>query len=80
VPRFARLGKAKVMAVVPRMTPQGYDIEILPAWENYPSGDLQTDTARGNQLLETLVLSMPAQYYWVHRRFKSRPPGHPPVY
>ena len=80
VPRFARLGKAKVMAVVPRMTSQGYDIEIMPAWENYPSGDLQTDTARGNQLLEALVLSMPAQYYWVHRRFKSRPPGHPPVY
>ncbi len=80
VARFARLGKAKVIAAVPRMTAQGYDIEILPAWEDYPSGDLQADTARGNQLLETLVQSMPAQYFWVHRRFKSRPPGHEPVY
>jgi KDO2-lipid IV(A) lauroyltransferase len=80
VARFARLGKAKVIAVVPRMTARGYDIEILPAWDNYPSGDLLDDTARGNRLLESLVERMPAQYYWVHRRFKSRPPGHPPVY
>ncbi len=80
VARFARLGKAKVIAVVPRMTAQGYDIEILPAWDNYPGGDLLDDTARGNRLLESLVERMPAQYYWVHRRFKSRPPGHPPVY
>jgi KDO2-lipid IV(A) lauroyltransferase len=41
---------------------------------------LLDDTARGNRLLESLVERMPAQYYWVHRRFKSRPPGHPPVY
>jgi KDO2-lipid IV(A) lauroyltransferase len=78
--RFARLGRAKVISVVPRMTAQGYDVEILPAWPDFPSNDLQADTARGNQLLESLVLSMPAQYYWVHRRFKSRPPGQTGVY
>jgi KDO2-lipid IV(A) lauroyltransferase len=80
ISRFARLGRAKVVSVVPRMTAQGYDVEILPAWLDFPSDDLQADTARGNQLLETLVLTMPAQYYWVHRRFKSRPPGQPGVY
>jgi KDO2-lipid IV(A) lauroyltransferase len=80
VARFARLGKAKVITVVPRMTKTGYDIEILPAWDHYPTGDLQADTARGNQVLETLINRMPAQYFWVHRRFKSRPPGCAPVY
>jgi KDO2-lipid IV(A) lauroyltransferase len=78
--RFARLGRAKVISVVPRMTAAGYEVEILPAWQDFPTGDLVADTARGNALLETLVLSMPAQYYWVHRRFKSRPPGQPSVY
>jgi KDO2-lipid IV(A) lauroyltransferase len=78
--RFARLGRAKVISVVPRMTAAGYEVEILPAWQDFPTGDLVADTARGNALLETLVLNMPAQYYWVHRRFKSRPPGQPSVY
>ncbi len=80
IARFARLGRAKVISVVSRITPSGYDVEVLPAWEDYPTGDLQADTARGNELLESLVLTMPEQYYWVHRRFKSRPPGHGPVY
>jgi KDO2-lipid IV(A) lauroyltransferase len=62
------------------MTAAGYEVEILPAWQDFPTGDLVADTARGNALLETLVLNMPAQYYWVHRRFKSRPPGQPSVY
>lgn len=80
IARFARLGRAKVISVVPRMTAQGYEVEILPAWSDFPTGDLLADTARGNALLETLVLSMPDQYYWVHRRFKSRPPGEPSLY
>lgn len=80
IARFARLGRAKVITVVPRMTTDGYEVEILPAWKDFPGGDLLADTARGNALLETLVLSMPDQYYWVHRRFKSRPPGQPAVY
>lgn len=80
IARFARLGRAKVISVVPRMTPQGYDVQVLPAWENFPTGDLEADTLRGNQLLETLVLQMPAQYFWVHKRFKSRPPGQASVY
>ena len=33
-----------------------------------------------NQRLEGYINSMPEQYYWVHKRFKDRPPGMPPVY
>jgi KDO2-lipid IV(A) lauroyltransferase len=80
ISRFARLGRAQVLTVVPRLTPHGYDIELLPAWQNFPSGDLEADTVHGNRVLEGLVLGMPAQYFWVHKRFKSRPPGHAPVY
>jgi KDO2-lipid IV(A) lauroyltransferase len=78
--RFARLGRAKVVPVISRMTPQGYDIEILPAWQDYPTGDAQADTALMNQRLQSYIDTMPAQYYWVHKRFKDRPEGAPAVY
>ncbi len=78
--RFARLGKAKVVPIVSRLTPTGYDIEVLPAWQDFPSDDAVADTALMNQRLQGYIDAMPAQYYWVHRRFKTRPEGEPPVY
>ncbi len=80
LPRFARLGRAKVVPVTARMTPQGYDIEVHPAWKDYPSADVQADTAYMNRWLEGVINTMPSQYYWVHKRFKTRPPGEPSVY
>ncbi len=78
--RFARLGKAKVVALYSRMTPDGYVAELTPAWENFPTDDHVADTARMNRELEAAIRTMPAQYYWVHRRFKTRPEGQPPLY
>ena len=80
IPRFARLGPAKVVPVVPRLTPKGYEVEVMPAWDNYPTGDLVADTALVNRHLEGFIRTMPAQYYWVHKRFKTRPEGEPAVY
>jgi KDO2-lipid IV(A) lauroyltransferase len=80
LPRFARLGRARVVPVTARLTPQGYDIEVHPAWKDYPSSDVAVDTAYMNHWLEQVINTMPSQYYWVHKRFKSRPPGEPPVY
>ncbi len=78
--RFARLGGAQVISMVSRMTPQGYVVEVSKPWQGFPSGDLAADTARMNAELETLIRTMPAQYYWVHKRFKTRPPGAADVY
>jgi Kdo2-lipid IVA lauroyltransferase/acyltransferase len=78
--RFARLGRAKVVPVVTRLTPEGYDVQVLPAWENFPSDDVTADTARMNERLQGYIDTMPEQYYWVHKRFKTRPDGLPPVY
>lgn len=78
--RFARLARAKVVTVVSRIVPEGYEIEVMPAWTDFPSGDAEADTALVNQRLQALIDTMPAQYYWVHRRFKTRPPGEPAVY
>lgn len=78
--RFARLGRAKVVPVTARLTATGYDIEVHPAWADFPSGDLVADTAFMNHWLEGVINTMPTQYYWVHRRFKDRPQGAPSVY
>ena len=63
-----------------RMTPAGYEVEVMPAWPDYPSDDLVADTALMNQRLQGYIDTMPAQYYWLHKRFKDRPPGEPGVY
>lgn len=73
--RFAKLGRAKVVPVVVRMTPQGYDVQVMPAWQNFPSADLVADTALMNLRLQGFIDEMPEQYYWVHKRFKDRPHG-----
>jgi Kdo2-lipid IVA lauroyltransferase/acyltransferase len=78
--RFARLGRAKVVPVLNRMTDYGYEVQILPAWDNFPSDSMQADTARMNAEIEGYIQTMPAQYFWVHKRFKDRPPGEKPVY
>jgi Kdo2-lipid IVA lauroyltransferase/acyltransferase len=78
--RFARLARARVVPVVTRMTPGGYEVEILPSWSDFPTSDAVADTARMNSELERYIETMPAQYYWVHKRFKDQPAGEEPPY
>lgn len=78
--RFARLGRARVLGLYCRMTATGYEVQLTDAWAHYPSGDLMADTARMNREIEAAILTMPEQYYWVHRRFKTRPEGADDLY
>ncbi len=78
--RFTRLPKARVITVTARITPQGYDVHFSSPWVDFPTQDLVADTQRMNTELEALVRQMPEQYYWVHKRFKTRPPGEPSPY
>lgn len=78
--RFCRLGRAQVLTAVTRLTPQGYRLEVGPLWEGFPSEDALSDTARMNRELQALIETMPEQYYWVHKRFKTRPEGEPAFY
>jgi Kdo2-lipid IVA lauroyltransferase/acyltransferase len=78
--RIARLGRAKVIAAIARITPDGYEIEISPKWVGFPSKDLVEDTALMNLRLQAYIDKDPAQYYWVHKRFKDRPAGEKPPY
>ena len=77
VPRLARLTGAIVVPTITRLLPgaAGYVLTFYPAWENYPTGDDIADTRRMNEFIEQRVLEMPEQYYWLHKRFKTRPLG-----
>jgi Kdo2-lipid IVA lauroyltransferase/acyltransferase len=75
--RMAKITKARVLPVVTRMLPggEGYEVTCYPAWENFPSGDDAADARRLNEFIEERVREMPEQYFWTHKRFKTRPPG-----
>jgi len=77
LPRLAQLGKARVLPTFYNVDPtgKGYQITIGPPLEDYPSGNLETDVARMNQILESAVRAHPTQYFWVHRRFKTHLEG-----
>ena len=78
--RFARLGRAKVVPLITKLTPAGYEVRVLEAWAGFPTRDEEADTALMNERLQGWIDEMPSQYYWVHKRFKTRPPGEPKVY
>ena len=82
LPRIAKLTGAQVVPVITRQLPggKGYVLCCYPAWENFPSNDLEADVIRMNAFIEDRVREMPEQYLWLHRRFKTRPPGEPSLY
>jgi len=80
--RIAQLAGAVVVPAVTRQLPgaSGYVLRFYPAWQDFPGASVAEDTRRMNAFIEERVREMPEQYYWVHKRFKTRPPGEPPVY
>jgi KDO2-lipid IV(A) lauroyltransferase len=80
--RMARLAGAVVVPAVTRQLPGagGYVLTFYPAWRDFPTDDVERDTRRMNAFIEERVLEMPEQYYWLHKRFKTRPPGEPRFY
>ncbi len=80
--RMARALNMVVQPVIAHMLPggQGYRVSFLEPWRDFPSADALADTARMNRWIEAQVRADPAQYLWVHRRFKTRPPGEPSLY
>ena len=82
VPRLAAITDAAVVPCITRFLPgsAGYVLTFYPAWENYPTGDDIKDTRRMNEFIEARVREMPEQYFWLHKRFKTRPPGEKKLY
>ena len=80
--RIAQLAGAAVVPCVTRQLPggAGYVLRMYPAWADFPSGDFEADARRMNAFIEERVREMPEQYYWLHKRFKTRPLGEPNPY
>ena len=79
---LARTTRARVVPFATYRHPDdsGWEVVLGPALDDFPSGDDLVDAERLNSVLEDQIERSVEQYLWVHRRFKSRPPGMPPVY
>ena len=80
--RLAGLTGAAVVPAITRQLPsdEGYVLQFYPAWQNFPGDNVEADTRRMNEFIEQRVLEMPEQYFWLHKRFKTRPPGEEKFY
>lgn len=80
--RVAALTDAVVIPCFMRALPwgRGYEVIFQPPLENFPTNDAVADTTRMNKIIENAVREMPEQYFWSHRRFKTRPEGEAPFY
>lgn len=79
--RLARSMDMLVQPIVVTLLPEGgVDVHFGEPLPDYPSDDPEVDAARFNRWLQQRILEAPAQYFWVHKRFKTRPPGEPSLY
>jgi len=80
--RIAAATGAKVIPVVATFLPdyRGWKVTFYPAWDDYPGDDLAVSARRMNAFIEARVREAPGEYFWAHKRFKTRPPGVPGVY
>jgi KDO2-lipid IV(A) lauroyltransferase len=80
--RMARSLHMVLQPVICEMLPggRGYRVRFLEPWTGWPTDDAEADAAAMNRFIEQQVRRAPAQYLWVHKRFKTRPPGEAPLY
>jgi KDO2-lipid IV(A) lauroyltransferase len=80
--KLARSLDMVVQPVVAEILPggQGWRVRFLEPWTDWPTDDPLADAARMNRFIEEQIRRLPAQYLWVHKRFKTRPPGEPSLY
>jgi KDO2-lipid IV(A) lauroyltransferase len=80
LPRLAQLTGAAVVPAITRQVGKGYVVRFYPEWKDYPTGNVDDDVRRMNAFIEDRIREMPEQYFWAHKRFKTRPPGEPSPY
>jgi KDO2-lipid IV(A) lauroyltransferase len=79
--QLARLSGAAVLAFAHVRRPDGgYTLRLSPAFADFPSEDAVVDTARVMAAIEGMARAAPAQYLWIHRRFKRQPDGGEDLY
>jgi KDO2-lipid IV(A) lauroyltransferase len=80
LPKLSALLGAQVVPLLTRMTPTGYSVQAMPVMQGMGQGTLEADCMAMNAAIEAWVRSMPEQYLFSHRRYKTRPQGDVSVY
>jgi KDO2-lipid IV(A) lauroyltransferase len=80
-----RIASATGAAVIPVVATflsgyRGWKVTFYPAWENFPGDDMVASARRMNAFIEDRVREAPAEYFWTHKRYKTRPEGEPSPY
>jgi KDO2-lipid IV(A) lauroyltransferase len=75
--QLARLTGCAVVPFFHRREGGRYILRVAPPLEDFPSADATADSARVNAAIEAMVREAPAQYLWIHRRFKRQPDSAP---
>ena len=79
--RIAALTRAKVIPAIPKRLPDGtVELRFYPAWDEFPTDNPEVDAQTMNDFIEARIREMPEQYYWLHKRFKTRPDGETEFY
>ncbi len=80
--RLASFNQAPMLMLVQHRdyATRSWTLRFEPVPSGFPSKDDGNDAACINQLIEAAVRKHPDQYLWLHRRFKTRPPGEPSFY
>ncbi len=80
--RLAKTLNMVVQPVIAELLPggRGYRVHFMDPLPDFPTDDALADTAALNRWIETQIARWPAQYLWVHKRFKTRPAGQPSLY
>jgi Kdo2-lipid IVA lauroyltransferase/acyltransferase len=80
--RLAAATEGQVIPVITRFLPgyRGWEVRFYPPWEDYPGASIEEATRRMNAFIEERIKEAPAEYFWSHKRFKTRPEGMPRLY
>ena len=80
--KMARMTGAAVVPFYPVRLEKGkgYKLVVLPELENFPTDDIEADSARVNKTIEDMIYQNPEQYLWSHKRFKKQPDGKASIY
>lgn len=81
IPKYAKIADANVLLIYSYREARGrYVVEVEPVLKNYPSGNDKVDTVLWSDWLERKIRQHPEDYFWLHKRFKTRPEGEDSLY